>query len=175
MSTTGIIKSADRIVKYKNGRVHLHKGQIISPGRVAEGYMAVKLYKNGIGKMYLVHRLLGMTFPDLVGWTEDAKGKPYDELQINHRDQNKENNCVENLEWCPAKYNANYGDRNERVAKAQSMPVYQYSLNDKLLKKWDSLNDIERQTGYSASNISKVCLGKRTTAYNYKWSYTTAL
>lgn len=175
MSTRGCVKSVDHYVKHWRGGLKLVKGRILKQTRRENGYLQVELFNNGFGKNYLVHRLVGMTFPDLVGWTEKAKGKPFDELQINHKDQNKENNCVENLEWCDGPYNANYGDRNERMAKTQtngkcSKTVYQYTLDGQLVKVWPSIAEC-RRNGFVGISVCKCCLGKQNTHRGFKWSY----
>lgn len=80
-------------------------------------------------KRYKVHRLVAETYLP----------NPDNLPQVNHRDEDKTNNCVENLEWCDASYNLNYGTRNERAAKSntngkRSKPVSQYSLDGQLIK-----------------------------------------
>lgn len=71
------------------------------------GYKQVTLYKNGKRKTYKVHRLVAETFIS----------NPNKYPQVNHKDENKENNSVKNLEFCTEQYNINYGTRNERVSK----------------------------------------------------------
>ena len=61
----------------------------------------------------MIHRLVALAFLD----------NPNNYPQINHKDENKLNNCVDNLEWCDAKYNINYGTRNDRMAKTQSRKI----------------------------------------------------
>ncbi len=100
------------------------KERILKSGKNTSSYLIVRLWKDGKQKCFLVHRLVGMAFPDMVGWTEDAKGRPFEELTINHKKEfEKENNHVSNLEWCDRKYNNNYGTRTERAAKAKSKRV----------------------------------------------------
>lgn len=87
-----------------------HTGEIklLKQGTNKKGYKLVNLSKNGKGKHYLVHRLVAMTFIP----------NPDDLPQINHKDENPSNNNVKNLEWCDAKYNINYGTRNERTSES---------------------------------------------------------
>lgn len=92
------------------------------------------------GKPYLVHRLVAMVFiPNPDGY-----------LYINHKDENKTNNCVDNLEWCTNEYNERYGTKIERVAIALSKGrVIQYDDNGNILKIWNSLESIARAGMYS--------------------------
>ena len=77
------------------------------------GYKYVNLSKNNKTKTYRVHRLVAKAFID----------NPEKLPQINHIDENKSNNQVNNLEWCTAKYNVNYGDRNFKAIIARGMSV----------------------------------------------------
>lgn len=113
------------------------------------------------GKMTSVHRFIAECFilnPDNLPC-------------INHKDENKQNNCVENLEWCTHKYNSNYGTAKQRWAEKQSKKVYQYTKNGELVKEWVSLHEIERVLGFDCRNISACCLGKKKSAYDHLWRY----
>lgn len=72
-----------------------------------DGYLLVGLYKNGARTNFQVHRLVALTYIP----------NPNNYPQVNHIDENKENNSIENLEWCTTQYNLTYGDR---IAKAMS-------------------------------------------------------
>lgn len=157
MSTRGIVRNP-------------RTGKILKPGKNTGGYLKVVLCKDGLAKNCLVHRLVAMTFPDMVGWTEDAKGRPFEELQINHKDKNKENNRVENLEWCDWKYNNNYGGHNELISKTKSKTVYQCTMDDQLVKVWPSATECDKY-GFNHSHIAKCCNGTRKKHKGFKWSY----
>lgn len=141
------------------------KERILKPRRIEKKsgnvYYAVHLYKDGKAYDKPVHRLVAEAFIP----------NPDNLPEVNHKDENPLNNHVGNLEWCTQSYNYNYGTRIQRIAEKLSKPVYQYSLDGKLIKEWSSTREIERQTGYSNSYISKCCSGKYKTAYGFIWRY----
>lgn len=105
VSNTGQVRSLDMYVKCRYGNYRLHKGKVLSPVKDKKGYLKVVLCCNGKCKTIKVHRLIAQAFllnPDNLP-------------QVNHKDEDKTNNCVENLEWCTAKYNNNYGTRKDKV------------------------------------------------------------
>lgn len=99
VSNMGNVRSMDRTTIGKHGKIMYFKGKNISPTDNGFGYYIVNLRKNGICKVFLVHRLVAMTFI--------KNNNPLLNI-VNHKDENKTNNNVENLEWCTQKYNANY-------------------------------------------------------------------
>ena len=137
------------------------KERILKPGITTDGYLIVGLCNNGKHKWYSVHRLVAKTFIP----------NPDNLPEVNHKDEDKENNSVHNLEWCSSKYNANFGTRTQRQAEKLSKPVLQYSLDGEFVKEWPSTSDVERNLGYFHNNISSCCLGKRKSAYNYIWKF----
>lgn len=168
------IKDYEGLYQVSNfGRVRNSRtGKLIKPYKTKCGYLQLLLCKNGITKHCLVHRLVAMTFPDLVDWTEEAKGKPFEELEVNHKDEfNKTNNCVDNLEWCDRKYNINYGTGLHRRAISRGKPVLQYTLNGQFVAEYPSAAEAERQTGIHRSKIVLVCQGKRNKTGGYIWKY----
>lgn len=110
VSSMGRIMSLDRIVKDRWGNDRNKEGRIISLNKKKHGYFHVNLYKDKIRKTHSVHRLVAVAFIP----------NTFNLPQINHKDENPSNNCVENLEWCDSKYNNNYGGHYERVAKSVS-------------------------------------------------------
>ena len=142
------------------------KDKILKPFRNTQGYLQVKLWKNGEIKKCLVHRLVSKTF------TPNPDNLP----EVNHKDEDKTNNKVENLEWCDRKSNCNYGTRNKRISQKLtngklSKSVIQYSKDGEFIKEWQSLHDIEINLKYSKGNISSCCTGRRKNAYNFIWKF----
>ena len=122
------------------------------------GYLQVKLYKDGKGKWYLVHVIVAQAF------CENPKG--YNE--VNHKDENKYNNCMDNLEYCSRLYNVNYGTRTEKTCK----PVFSVDKETGLIMWWQSAMEASRQTGIAQSSITKCCQGKKyKSAGGYVWFY----
>ena len=124
------------------------------------GYLYVDLYKNNIKKKYKVHRLVAEAFLP----------NPYNLLQVNHRDENKLNNNVDNLEWCTNEYNINYGTRTERVSKKLSKPVLQFTLDGEFIREWASAMECKRN-GYNQGDVTLCCQGKRKTHNGFIWKY----
>ena len=105
VSNMGFIRSLDRFVSNGSGHKRFRKGKIIKMWPNSKGYMRCQLSYNSDKKFYLVHRLVAEAFiPKVDGLSE-----------INHKDEDKTNNSVDNLEWCDRKYNNNYGNRLKKV------------------------------------------------------------
>ena len=87
-----------------DSRGHLRCSRIKKQSQNNDGYMVIGLHKDGVETKYLVHRLVAQLFIP----------NPYDYKEVNHKDENKHNNAVSNLEWCTHIYNANYGTAQKR-------------------------------------------------------------
>lgn len=140
-----------------DGKVWSYKNNMFLKPFLARGYFKVRLCKNGANKQLLIHRLVAEAF------LPNPKKLP----QINHIDENKKNNCVDNLEWCDAKYNINYGEHNEKVAKSHCKKVYCVELD----RVFESAKSAAIQLNLSDSNIAKCCKGKYKTTGGYRWEY----
>lgn len=108
VSNKGNVRSVDRLVSSKLGSYRKINGKNIKPRNkenIDGNYLTVNLKINGIGKTKFVHRLVAEAFIP----------NPNNFQQVNHKDENKLNNEVSNLEWCDAKYNSNYGERNKKI------------------------------------------------------------
>lgn len=143
----------------------LRDNHIMTPVPDKDGYLNVCLTKGGKSISLKVHRLVAQAF------IKNPLGKP----QVNHKDENKANNTVDNLEWVTAKENNNYGTRNARLSISKRnkycKKVSQYDLSGNFIKVWQSFNEVYRQEGYDTGLLVKVCQGRKLTAYGYKWRY----
>ena len=125
-----------------------------------DGYFKVDLSKNNKLKTFTVHRLVAEAFIP----------NPYNLPCINHKDECKTNNNVNNLEWCNSKYNINFGTRNEKASKKLSKPVLQYTLEGEFVKEWSSTMECGRN-GYNQGNVAACCRGERKTHRGFIWRY----
>ena len=157
VSNLGRVKSLDRYVDNGHGSTRLAKGRILKPQLVMGGYLQVILCRNCKPSLFKVHRLVYEAF----------HGKRPEGMEINHIDEDKSNNSLENLNLMTHKENVNWGTAIERRAK----PIIQYSLNGKKLAEFDSLSDASNQLNIKIGNISSTLNGKRKTAGGYKWKY----
>lgn len=140
--------------------------KIIKPSICIDGYKRVLLCKDKTIKCFKIHRLVAQAF------IENPNNLPC----INHKDECKTNNVVENLEWCTQKYNINYGTCIKRRSESQinhpnkSKQVYQYSKEGELISVWESTKECCRN-GYDQGNVARCCRGERKSHKGYIWSY----
>lgn len=133
----------------------------INPYETNKGYLNVKLYLPDKTLTTGVHRLVAKLFLD----------NPYGLEQVNHKDENKKNNCINNLEWCSNKYNANYGTRLERIAQGHNKPIYSLDICGRPILKFESIVSASTYYGIDSSSIIKALKDKRYTAGGYRWKY----
>ena len=161
---------------------------ILKAKKTSKGYLKVHLYKDGKAKDYFVHRLVATAF------CENQMG--YNE--VNHKDENKANNCADNLEWCSRSYNCSYNDKakkagkkiaeklrgrkhseehNKKVAEKltnhpkTSKPIIGIDKRTGLIVEFASVHEAERETGIPHSNIIKCCKGKMNSVGGFYWMY----
>ena len=91
--------------------------------------------------------------------------------EVNHKDENPANNHVDNLEWCTAKYNQNYGTRTQRASLAESVPVVQFTLSGDFVREWISITEVKRVFGGKGSGVRQSCNGTCRMAYGYTWRW----
>lgn len=159
------ISNFGRIKSFKYDK---ENGKIIKPSRTTKGYLQLDLRldgRKGEHRVHLaIHRLVAKAFIP----------NPNNLPQVNHKDEDKTNNHVDNLEWCTNEYNANYGTKSERVTQKRRKPVYSID-SDGNIEHFKGLRDAGRKMSgnlnNSGSSIKYVILGKHKTAYGRKWFY----
>ena len=160
VSNLGRIRSLDREVAGCYGSVHIMKGKVLKGAIINGGYLQVILNKEGKYKHFLVHRLVWMAFNGTI---------PKD-YEVNHLDECKTNNRLDNLNLLTHKQNVNFGTRTERAAKAQSKPVVAFDEAGNVVFEFPSAMEAKRN-GFNNVAVSKCCLDKRRTHRGLKWEY----
>jgi hypothetical protein len=135
-----------RTTRRKSKRIKTHLR-----GRNGLMYVAVTLSKNGESRSYSVHRLVAEAFIP----------NPDNFPEVNHKDKNTTNNCVNNLEWCTRQYNIDY---------SKSKQVAQYK-DGKLISVYKSIKEAGKITGIKRTGINNALTGWAQTAGGYTWAY----
>lgn len=161
VSNIGRVKMMGRNKRMWHGSYTYIKPKILHQFLV-KGYMKSKLRdKNGFAKMISVHILVAKAFIP----------NPNNYPCINHKDENKQNNRVDNLEWCTYKYNSNYGTAIERNSKKRYKKVAQYTKDGILIKSFESMTQAVSETNISFPLISLCCNGAIKTAKGYIFKF----
>lgn len=131
------------------------KNTIFKDGTIRSSYLCVSLYdENGKGKLHQIHRLVAENF------LENPNNLPI----VDHIDRNKKHNYLKNLRW------VSYSDSAKNTTRKEKK-IYQYDKPGKLIKEWNSLDDIiEEHKDYDKKLMEK-SIAKNTLIYNYRWKY----
>lgn len=143
-----MVSNCGRVKSLGNSNSNNSKERILKQMKDRYGYIYVNLWKDGDMKHYTVHRLVAKEFIQ----------NPNNYPQVNHKDENKENNYVWNLEWCTQKYNQEYSS-GKKILCVETNIIYPSSM------------EAQRQTGISQSNIISCCKGKYKSAGKLHWKY----
>lgn len=165
VSNLGRVKSIDRIVDHGNNLVKL-KGVILKPAKDNRGYLRVALSTNKRLITCKVHRLVALAFIH----------NPENKETVNHINEIKEDNRVENLEWATVLENNRHGTRVERainnsIETGKSFSVLQKDSEGNIIKIWGSTREVERVLNIPNQSISRCCNGGRKTVRGFKWEY----
>ena len=155
----------------------LKRNRVMTPCKSNYGYLQVHLTKDGKMKSFKIHRLVAMAFIP----------NPYNLPQVNHKDEDKCNNHVDNLEWCTQSYKLNYNDGQKRRAKSrnyedisrkrsnsQSKEVTQYDFDGSIIAVWKNAYVAEKH-GYNRCMINQCCIGNKKSHRGYIWKYTNSM
>ena len=151
------LKDKLMIVSCNNGEVEL-KSRLNSSGYVSYPLIT----KDGKQSTVLLHRVIAIALIDnLNGYNE-----------VNHIDENKLNNSIENLEWCTHMYNCNYGTRIKRYSEKRMKPVKQYDTDGKLITIHSSVIAATKRMGLNSKSAITNCIaGRSKTCLGYRWKY----
>lgn len=167
VSNLGKVRSLDRLVNGKCRSTRLVKGLIVSPAKDRGGYLRIMLSKGNNQNVFSVHRLVYEAF----------NGQIPEGMQVNHIDEDKSNNSLENLNLMTPKQNINWGTGIERRSKSQinhkkfSKPIIQYNRQGIFIAEYPSQCEVERKLGINRGAIGACCKGRRKTAGGFKWTY----
>lgn len=164
VSNLGRVKSLSKFhctSKNHSSLGYWSKEKILKPIKNYRGALRVILVINGKKSAFYIHRLVAEAFIP----------NPDNLSQVNHKDENVKNNKVDNLEWCTAQYNSNYGNRNNKILKHIKKPILQYNLDGKFIKEYESITQANKETHIPISSISACCVGqrKKTNGYIFKF------
>lgn len=152
VSNMGLVRSIDRdIVTTYKGTIHIrhYKGKIIKPKYSIAGYQNVVLANSGKHTRAQIHRLVALHFVD--GYK--------DGLVVNHKNEIKDDNRAENLEFVTYTYNNTYGEQFVHRYDKRKIKVAQYDSDGNIINKYESLNEAARKTGHAATVIARWCKG----------------
>lgn len=134
----------------------------LTPVTISGGYQAVNLIKDGITKLCRVHRLVAETFIP----------NPNNLPEVNHKDENKTHNFVENLEWCDGQYNKSYGTRGERISISNSKVRIEITdINTNEVKTFENATKAGEYLGVSRSWIRNSIEENKLIQFRYKGRY----
>lgn len=158
VSNMGNVKSLKRTI-WNSGKgcyrtVH---ERILKANKNNDGYLQVQLHQDGKRERYLVHRLVATAFLP----------NPDNLPQVNHIDENKENNCMDNLEWVTCKENANHGTRNKKISK----PVIGIDMVTGLIVEFPSAKEAKSKLGIAQSHICHCLKGRQKSSGGFAWYY----
>ena len=140
-----------------NYKHYTREEHLLKPSIGKNGYLRVTLTKNSICKCFLAHRIVALTFlPNKENYR-----------CVNHKNENKTDNRIENLEWCSHYQNNHYGTAEKKNYK----PVIGVSAIDGKELYFESIKNAAETLKITPSNIGSCCKGNRKTAGGYKWKY----
>lgn len=145
-----------------NGRIwSLRSKRVLKPKIDKYGYAVVVLYSQRRSYYRTIHRLVAQTFIP----------NPLELPTVNHINENKTDNSVENLEWMSIADNDNYGTRNKRMAETKCKKPVEQLLLDGTSVRYKGVKDASRKTGINRCQIAKCCKNISKTAGGYQWRY----
>ena len=146
--------------------LRFNKTKVLKQARATNGYLFVNLFKDKKAKPCRIHRLVAEAFIP----------NPYNLPCVNHKDETRDNNNLENLEWCSHSYNMSYGSRAEKCIATRNIRgrhsaekvVLQCDLQGNIIREWKSLMELSRN-GIRRARIQECFSGKKNTYKGCLW------
>lgn len=164
VSNLGRIRSKDRVIQYSDGRVVHRRSLLKSPTLSGNSYPRVGLQVNGKLTMKMVHRIVAEAFIS----------NPNNYPIVNHKDEDKTNCQVSNLEWCDNSYNVSYSnkgiDRRSTKLAYNTRIVLKLSLDGIELGRYNGAKEACEKNGYKRGRLDTVLYNKHSRIYDgYIW------
>ena len=157
VSNMGNVRSLTRVVDFRDRAGNMNqrviKGRVMKPQKQRTGYLHVGLSKDGKVTLFRVHRLGAVAFID----------NPEGLYEVNHIDEDKTNNRVDNLEWCDHKYNNNYGSKPRRGERNPMAKLTSEDVDEIRYRRasGEMLKTIAADFGISINHVCNLAQGKR--------------
>ena len=157
------LKEDPNYIIYNDGRLFsIKSGKFIEPNEYTGGYLKYNIYTKGKRFSKSVHRLVAEYFVE--------NRNPIDCNEVNHIDENKKNNSMDNLEWCNRKYNVYYSKTWEKASEANQKRVAKCDINThEIIEIYDSIRKASKANNCTEQNIGRVTKGKQKSACGYFW------
>lgn len=157
-SNLGRIRTKDRTITDKNGKKRFVRGRILKQQVLPNGYMQVPLSVNGKTVHRYVHRIEAASFIP----------NPDNLPEVNHKDNDRTNNAISNLEWCTSQYNNNY-KKNFGTSSTEVLghPTFAVDLRTSKILRFESQCEAAHQLGVYQGNIQKVLNGEKSQTGGY--------
>ena len=157
------IKGYEGLYKISNlGNIKNRHNRYLKPFYNEYGYQRINLCKNSMKKTQYVHRLVAISFIP----------NPDNLPQVNHKDESRDNNYYQNLEWCDSEYNNNYGNHINKLSDALSLPIVGISSSGESFY-YRSTRAAEIIIGSYSGNITAVLKGRLKTTKGFTFKYLT--
>lgn len=152
VSNLGRVKSLTRTPVFKDGRNREFEGQILKPIKARNDYLQANLFVNGKNKLSRIHRLVAQAF------IPNPDSKP----MVNHKDGDKSNNNVSNLEWCTRQENEEHASKNglkafgERQALSKLTEKQVLEIRAKHISTLMSYNILAKEYGVAQTTVHNI-------------------
>lgn len=167
VSTFGHVRSVDRVRQRKDGRYYRRRGVSLTE-IPRNGYLSVVLTKDNKSHFENIHQLVMNAF--------SPNPNPEIYTDINHIDEDKTNNRLDNLEWTTHRENVNHGTARERMKETMRTSkhgrnIKQMDLNGNVIKIWKSANKASKELHINNTNLYRHLKGANKTCGGFRWEY----